>query len=134
MQDGGRFRFSSANRPAGAKVCDSLHPASEAGGADVVFCGHNHLYERMLPRRNGRVVPAPEGILYVVSGAGGKSLHKEQPEAVRDLAKFDDSQFSFTWVRVDARRVAIEQIGANDAVLDRVELKHLDSPGPNDIP
>lgn len=126
--------WAGGNRPADAKVCDILVPAIEAGGADVVFCGHNHLYERMLPRRNGRVVPASEGILYVVSGAGGKSLHKEQPEAVRDLAKFDDSQFSFTWVRVDARRVAIEQIGANDAVLDRVELKHLDSPGPNDIP
>ena len=126
--------WAGGNRPADGKVCDILVPAIEAGGADVVFCGHNHLYERMLPRRNGRVVPASEGILYVVSGAGGKSLHKEQPEAVRDLAKFDDSQFSFTWVRVDARRVAIEQIGANDAVLDRVELKHLDSPGPKDIP
>ena len=80
--------------------------------------------------RNGQTVPAPAGVLYVVSGAGGKSLHKERPGAASDLAVFDDSQFSFTWVRVAADRVAIEQIGADDAVLDKVVLERPAGPAP----
>ena len=115
--------WAGGSRPADDKIREILVPALEAGGADGVFCGHNHLYERMRPMRNGQAVPASEGVLYVTSGAGGKSLHKERPGPTANVAKFDDSQFSFTWVRVDADRVEIEQIGANDAVLDKVVLE-----------
>jgi hypothetical protein len=115
--------WAGGNRPANAKVCDILVPAIEAGGANVVFCGHNHLYERMRPLRNGQIVPASTGVLYVTSAAGGKSLQAERQGDRTQIAVFDDTQFSFTWVQVDANRVVIEQIGAGNDVLDRVVLE-----------
>lgn len=114
--------WAGGRRPANAKIRDVLVPAIEAGGADVVFCGHNHLYERLRPMRNGQVVPAAEGVLYVTSAAGGKSLQTEANADAPLVAAFDDTQYSFTWVRVDAGHVVIEQIGAENDVLDRVVL------------
>ena len=122
--------WSGGDRPANGKIGEILVPAIEAGGADVVFSGHNHLYERRRPMRNGQLVPASEGVLYVTSAAGGKSLHAEHDGGSPRVAVFDDSQFSFTWVHVNANRIEIEQIGANDDVMDKVVLERPDDPAP----
>lgn len=100
-----------------------LVPAIEEGGANVVFCGHNHLYERTYPLRNGQIVAPTNGVVYITTGAGGKSLYKEKFGVSPHLAFYNNTQFSFTWVHVDIDRVEIEQIGANDVVLDRTVLK-----------
>lgn len=113
-------------RPAEEGICASLVPAIEESGTDVVFCGHNHLYERMRPMRGGQVVPT-NGVLYVTTGAGGKTLHKERNEDSPRLAACEDSRFSFTWVRADADRIEIRQIGDNDEVLDQIVLEGLAS-------
>ena len=114
-------------RAGDGNVRDHLVPAIEESGTDVVFCGHNHLYERMRPMRAGQVVSS-NGVLYVTSGAGGKSLHKEMSGGSPRLAAYDDSQHSFTWVRVDADRIELSQIGERDEVLDQISLE---GPGRN---
>ena len=118
-------------RPANEKICAALVPAIEESGTDVVFGGHNHLYQRTRPMRAGRIAPS-NGTLYVTSGAGGRSLDMETYGKSPCLAAFDDSQFSFTWIRVSGGRVEIEQIGEHDDVLDRVVLSR-PMAGPNRI-
>ncbi len=42
---------------------------------DVVFCGHNHMYERTLPVRDGKVVDADLGTIHLTTAGGGAGLH-----------------------------------------------------------
>lgn len=44
-------------------------------GVDVVFAGHNHIYERSKPIRAGE--ESQDGVVYVVSGGGGAPLYEE---------------------------------------------------------
>ncbi len=44
-------------------------------GVDVVFCGHNHIYERTKPIRLGAITETTEGIVHLVTGGGGAGLH-----------------------------------------------------------
>lgn len=97
-------------RPADGLVCDFLVPALEAGGADVVFCGHVPRDERAAPGRAGRIVPASAGILYVASGDGDPGRG----------AGFEDSPLSFIWVLVESDRIAIERIGENGEILEEI--------------
>jgi 3',5'-cyclic AMP phosphodiesterase CpdA len=113
--------WAGAHRPPNAKARDILVPAIESGRADVVFCGHNHLYERTHPMREGRVSPT-NGILYIVSGAGGKSLYEEQHGDDPHIAAYNDKKYSFTLVRSRAGRLDVSQISEDDQILDSVTL------------
>ena len=86
-------------------------PAYETSGVDVVFAGHNHIYERSAPigTVNGESVALDnpgEGVLYLVSGGAGAPLYEEynsgqwfadQASAQEHyiVATFDDKQASF---------------------------------------
>jgi hypothetical protein len=50
---------------------DQLEPILVRHGVDVVLAGHNHFYARMVPQ---------QGIRYFVSGGGGKSMYRYQPD------------------------------------------------------
>lgn len=113
--------WAGGSRPSDAGIRDILVPAIEAGGADVVFCGHNHLYERTHPLRAGEVSPT-HGILYVTSGAGGKTLHEETHGGESHLAVFNDSKFSFTRVSIKGPRLELSQVSEDDKILDTVTL------------
>ena len=116
--------WNGGRHPADENVRAALVPTLEESGTDVVFCGHNHLYERTRPLHNGQAVAPTNGVLYITTGAGGKSLHKENYRGSSQLAFYDNSQFSFTWVQVTSDRVEIEQIGETDTILDKVVLAH----------
>ena len=114
--------WAGGSREPDAKIRDALVPAIEAGGADVVFCAHNHLYERTHPMLAGRIAPS-SGVVYVTSAAGGKSLHEEENTEAPYLAAFNDTKYSFTWVHVAGPRLELMQISEDDEILDRVVLK-----------
>ncbi len=50
----------------------ALVPVFEELGIDVVFCGHDHIYERTYPMRGGRQNQG--GVVDVVTGCGGGQL------------------------------------------------------------
>ena len=104
------------------KIRATLVPAIEESGADIVFCGHNHLYERMHPMRAGQVVPS-NGVLYVTSAAGGNNLHKEKHGDSPRLATYNNTQFSFTWVNVRGNQIELQQISEDDEILDQVVFR-----------
>jgi len=65
----------------------NICPLLEAYGVDVVFSGHDHLYERSFPIFDEQVVDSdpdtyinPAGPIYVVTGGGGKSLYEAGAE------------------------------------------------------
>jgi len=47
----------------------------DAGGVQLVLNGHNHLYERTVPIKDGQEVASGEGTVYVVSGGAGAPLY-----------------------------------------------------------
>lgn len=114
--------WAGAYRPPNAKTRDILVPAIEVAGTDVVFCGHNHLYERTHPIREGRVSP-DNGVLYIITGAGGKSLYKEIYGDAAHIAAYNNKKYSFTLVNMDRNKLDISQISENNKVLDSYTLR-----------
>ena len=47
-------------------------PILEENGVDLVFVGHQHLYMRTKPLKDGRIQPEGEGIVYLMGNAGTK--------------------------------------------------------------
>jgi len=124
----------------------------ERGGVDIVFTGHVHNYQRTFPLRfrvqpdpegrfvsaNGHVVgrwtldrrfdgktrTQPDGVIYLVTGAGGARLY--DPEQQADPAswqpfthKFISAIHSLTVVDVNGKRLTVRQISKDGRELDR---------------
>lgn len=71
-----------------------LEPLLTKYGVNVVFSGHNHVYERLIPQK---------GITYFVSGSGGKLRRGDLVPSDTTAAGFDrDQAFMLVEVGVDA--------------------------------
>jgi hypothetical protein len=76
---------------------------------NLVFSGHDHVYERTVPIR---------GVTYVVSG-GGKGLY---PAGRSAWTAFSKSAYHAVVIRVDGKRLSLEAVEPDDTVLDRLDL------------
>lgn len=103
-----------------ARVQRTLVPVFDAAGVDIVFCGHDHLYERMLPMRGGEVAENGNGVVYIVTGAGGGKLYEALPQSSRPayLSVLENQHYSFTYVRIDGPTLRLQQIATDGSVLD----------------
>jgi predicted phosphodiesterase len=84
----------------------ALEPALLRNRIDVVFTGHEHLYERVRPQ---------QGIRYFVSGGGGRYLYDYHP------SEFDDigiSEHHFMVVEIAGDRLFFEAIAHSQKLLD----------------
>ena len=82
----GRWKFAMHHRPvfstctrhgSAEGLRDLWQPAFERNGVDMVFAGHNHIYERSVPIRGKAEQPIGEGTIYVVTGGAGAPLYVE---------------------------------------------------------
>lgn len=64
-----------------ARVASHVVPILERHGAHLVFTGHEHNYQRTLPRRAGAFAEAGPGTVYVTTGGGGADVHPLEPDA-----------------------------------------------------
>jgi len=110
--------YTGGRHPPDERIQAALVPALERCGVDVVFCGHNHLYERTYPMRAGRVVPDGRGVVYVTTGAGGMRLYAERQPPPAYIAAYHDAGFSFTLVEIDGPRLRLRQIDEQNATVD----------------
>jgi predicted phosphodiesterase len=141
--------FSSGRTHASDQWMRQLAPVFEAGAVDVVFSGHVHNYQRtrplkFKPQAEGRVkkVPGefaidkdfdgvtktkPNGIVYIVTGAGGMSLKEggkdNNPSKWEPYtAKFHGSTHSFTLVDSTPDRITIRQLDEGGRTIDRAVI------------
>lgn len=113
----------------------SEHPASGADymkiplahvfeecGVDLVFCGHNHLYERTAPIRQDKVVAEGRGVVYITTGAGGARRYPENLPPPPYLRVFNAEVFSFTQVDLTPATLELRQVDENGRVIDEFRL------------
>jgi hypothetical protein len=122
---------------------------------DIVFSGHIHNYQRSYPLRfvsergpDGRPVVAaghvkgrwtvdtafdgttrtrPDGIIYLVTGAGGARLYDSDQHGDADslqefTARFVSNTHSLTVVDVDATKLTVRQVSAEGEEVDRFDV------------
>jgi hypothetical protein len=73
-----------------------LSPLFERYGVDVVFNGHEHIYERTFPIKE--FVPEGRGVVYIVEGGGGAPLH---PFHRQSHSAFATSRYGFVLAEID---------------------------------
>ena len=84
----------------------ALEPALVRNHVDVVFSGHDHLYERIGPQ---------QGIRYFVSGGGGRNLYDFHKSAFDETGS---SEHHFMVVEIDGDQMFFEAITPQGRALD----------------
>jgi hypothetical protein len=84
----------------------ALEPLLLRNHVDVVFSGHEHLYERIAPQK---------GIRYFVSGGGGRNLYHVRPSDFDEVAA---SEHHFMVVEIGGDRLFFEAITPAMKLLD----------------
>lgn len=87
----------------------TIVPAIEQAGVDIVFSGHDHNYQRFAPLRGG--VGADDGVVYIVTGAGGAKLYDLKPrdQWPPSLVFADSQRHGFTQVTIDGETLTLRQ-------------------------
>lgn len=89
-------------------IAGGLTPLFEKNGVDIVFAGHNHLYERSY--RNG--------IYYIVSGGGGTALHFISDSSLNPFSEKIISTFHFCVLRLQNDKLNVDVF---DVDLNRID-------------
>jgi predicted MPP superfamily phosphohydrolase len=90
-----------------------LEPLFTKYGVNVVFSGHDHVYERIKPQK---------GIYYFVSGAGGQLRKGDVKRSELTAAAFDQDQ-SFMLVEIDGRDLQFRVISRTGQTVDSGSIK-----------
>jgi 3',5'-cyclic AMP phosphodiesterase CpdA len=85
-----------------------LEPLFVASGVNVVFSGHDHIYERLTPQK---------GISYFVEGAGGQ-LRKGDTNRSATTAKAFDQDQSFMLVEIDGDVLSFQTVSRTGLTVD----------------
>jgi 3',5'-cyclic AMP phosphodiesterase CpdA len=85
-----------------------LEPLLVRYGVTVVFSGHDHVYERLVPQR---------GITYFVAGSGGKLRKGDLQRTASTAAGFDQDQ-AFVIAEIEADTLYFQTITRTGATVD----------------
>ncbi len=91
-----------------------LEPLLVKYGVDVVFSGHDHVYERLKPQK---------GITYFVSGSGGELRRGDVRPSGLTAAYYDQDQ-SFMLVEVAGDDLFFEAVARSGATVDSGVIHH----------
>jgi len=95
-----------------------LSPLLEAEGVDVLFAGHQHLYERTVPIRN--FAPEGPGVVYLTEGGGGASLF---PFLQQPYSAFVVDRFGYVVGEIDGGTLTLTAHGTDGSPFDSVVLR-----------
>jgi acid phosphatase type 7 len=117
--------YTGATHPAegGAYMKEAYIDVLEGCGVDVVFVGHNHLYERTAPIRGDKMVEDGQGVVYITTGAGGAQRYPEKLPSPPYIRIYNDQQLSFTQVDLSSNRLELSQVNQEGKVLDHYVLE-----------
>jgi 3',5'-cyclic AMP phosphodiesterase CpdA len=86
----------------------ALEPMLTKGGVNVVFAGHDHVYERLTPQK---------GIAYFVAGSSGQLRRGDiRPSAM--TAAFYDQEQAFMLVEIDNDQMFFQAVSRTGAIVD----------------
>jgi hypothetical protein len=85
-----------------------LEPMFVARGVNVVFAGHEHIYERLIPQK---------GITHFVAGASGQLRKGDLRSSATTAAGFDKDQ-SFMLVEIEGDRLTFKTISRTGVTVD----------------
>jgi acid phosphatase type 7 len=105
-----RSLHSSSRHGSDEEIRKDLEPLFAHYSVDVVFSGHDHVYERTVPIK---------GVTYVVSGGGGRRLYRAGKGRRTACSK---SAHHAVFVHVDGSRLLLEATKPDENVFDRWEL------------
>jgi acid phosphatase type 7 len=105
-----RSLYSSSRHGDDEKIREDLEPLLAHHGVDVVFSGHDHVYERTAPIK---------GVTHVVSGGGGRELY---PAGEGKWTACSKSTHHAVLVHVDDSRIVLEAVEPDGSVFDRWHL------------
>lgn len=88
-----------------------LEPMLVRHGVDVVFSGHDHVYERLIPQ---------QGVSYFVTGAGGQDMRSLRRSAAT-AASFDREQ-TFTVVEVNGAELFFQTVSRSGSTVDSGQI------------
>lgn len=108
-------------------VHDIFVPVFDGCGVDVVFSGHNHLYERTKPIRGDKIVPVGQGVVYIVSGAAGVSRYPEDEHPPAYIEKFNSEVFSFTQIDLSPTKLELKQLDQAGKAIDELIIQKPES-------
>lgn len=106
-----------------------LQPLFDKYRPDLVLLGHHHNYERTYPllamkaqSTHPNRYPRGQGVIYVTSGGGGKSLYDLTPEQPAFTAKRERC-YQYLRITVSDRSLLVECYRTeNNSLLDRFEI------------
>jgi predicted phosphodiesterase len=94
-----------------------LSPLFERYGVDLVFSGHEHLYERTRPIC--LMGPPGKPVVYVVEGGGGASVSNSDPES---FSAFLAAVHGYVTVRIENGSLLLEAHDVAGSVIDSTAL------------
>jgi hypothetical protein len=95
-----------------------LEPLLLRYGVNVVFSGHDHIYERLTPQK---------GIYYFVAGSGGKLRKGDLVPSVTTAAGFDQDQ-AFLIAEVAANELYFQAVSRTGVTVDSGTIRRLTRP------
>ncbi len=100
--------YSSAYHGAAVEVRNALEPLFQKYNVDVVFAGHEHVYERIFPQK---------GIYYFVEGGSAKLRANDVKKTAEVAASFDTDR-SFMLVEISGDELFFQTISRKGATVD----------------
>ena len=121
----------------------------EKGKVDVVFGGHVHNFQRTYPitvgtkdvsnvanrelndwpintKFDGKKVTRPEGVIYIVDGAGGAPMYdtnlNNNPSKWLPFTQNYIADFGFSHVRISGRKFTLEQVDKDGKTVDAITI------------
>ncbi len=105
--------YSSGDHGGDAKVQTYLVPLYEQYGVDMVFCGHDHIYERSLK----------DGVQYVVTGGGGAPLY-EVDLSPNPYQVYAHSLHHHCTIDISGSTATLRAVANDGSVFDTVTMTH----------
>lgn len=114
--------YSNAKHDPAGKIRQLIIPLFDRHQVDLVFRGHNHIYERTFPIYEDEVVEPGLGTVYMTTGAAGAPLYPAGENVPEYMAVQKDMVYSFTVLEVEGERITGQQIGMENEVLDEFTI------------
>lgn len=98
-----------------ANVRHTLLPVLEKYGVQLVFAGHEHIYERTKALRSDTPIAAGRGTVYVTTGGAGGTGHDVQP---RDFVARSYAVYHYLRVDADDTHITVNAVDGSSKVFD----------------